>query len=646
MRTFKSLLAAVLAVVMLFCMSISSFAAVYDEVTYDDINEMFNTTLDGVYSRYVKFVDLLGIVPSMGNSFDPGASLSRIQALKIAYRMLHYNYDELSLYRNMGTGFDEKGEEGDINDVSTLKPYLAWAEDYQLINSKFVPAKKFEAEKPITGEEFITLIAKVAGFGDNQNGDANAYDMFVSTILDGTPVDTEATSITREAAAVIVARAMLYDPSVEAVDEDMMLYFENYDGGRLDCLATKIYGCNSTELVVRATKSSPMSYEGVTEDVLLSNGVQADIGADLSAFIGYPITVVYLDKDASDTFTQDEELITYEFGTPLVNTMNLSQLSVFAYTSVTGAGADGNFSLYTGSNLYLNGELWPDNEAYKLNKLVNFTTFPNGDAVLNRPNLEFKFIQHGVVDIANFVLATEWIPGKIMAVNNNYISVYSYYDSEVYLFDDDDVNMSGIANPKGGDIVNFYIKGDKLYLTTGKTITFDKIELESDNSIENGGIYYIPHQFLNKNRNEFSDTVVLDITGTTYIAFEEASALKEATVEILSEPVASGADVTVEFRNLETNEIKTIVLPMARINTKKGSINAGDLFTYTESKAGVAALYGIDPVELTVIETEDYFVTKAGKKYLKADGYVGGEELIAGKATLMIDRFGAVWSVA
>ena len=158
MRTLKSLVAAVLAVVMILCLSVSAFAA-YEEITYDDVSEMYGTTLSGVNTVYIKFADKLGIVPSLTDgSFNPSGLISRIEALKIAYRMLHYQYDELANYANVNTDFDEAGSEGDISDVYMLKSYIAWAMDYQLINSQYVTDKKFEPTANITGEEFMEIL--------------------------------------------------------------------------------------------------------------------------------------------------------------------------------------------------------------------------------------------------------------------------------------------------------------------------------------------------------------------------------------------------------------------------------------------------------------------------------------------------------
>ena len=76
MRTLKSIVAAVMTAVMIACLSVSAFA-IYDDKTYDDVSEMYGTTLDVSKTLYLKFVDSLGIIPGMNN----GLSLIHISSL-------------------------------------------------------------------------------------------------------------------------------------------------------------------------------------------------------------------------------------------------------------------------------------------------------------------------------------------------------------------------------------------------------------------------------------------------------------------------------------------------------------------------------------------------------------------------------------
>ena len=217
MRTLKSLLAAVLMVVMMLGMSVSSFAA-YDQYVYDDLSEMFSTTLSMQMNQYIKFVDSLGIISAYKNGdFNPSANITRGEALKIAYRMLHYKFDEIAEYQSMNTNFDENEDGGDINDVHMLKPYVAWAQDYQLINSIYVPELKFEPDLPITGVEFMTLMTKVVSMCVDIEDETAVEDFqyVVTEVLDpDEDFSIESETINREAAAVVVARTIFFVLSI------------------------------------------------------------------------------------------------------------------------------------------------------------------------------------------------------------------------------------------------------------------------------------------------------------------------------------------------------------------------------------------------------------------------------------------------
>lgn len=665
MRTFRSLMAAVLAVVMIACLSISTFAA-YEEITYDDVSEMYGTTLSGVNTVYIKFADKLGIVPSLTDgSFNPNGVVSRIDALKMAYRMLHYDYDELEAYSTTNTDFDESNG-GDITDVYTLKAYIAWAQDYQLINSEYVPDNKFEPNKAITGEEFITLMAKVLGIADGTST-AEDYETALEVVLMDAEVSVSTETINREQAALITARAMLYDPAYGDVNEDMYVNFNDYE---IDCLATRIFGCTNTQLTVRATKQRPMGYEGIISDVLFSNGVQIDLGADLSSFVGYQMDIIYMDKDSSGTFTQDEEIITYQMVSPWVTTLNLSSMTFESYAAIKASTTNGTVKLQTNSLLYLNDNLWPNEGIYNLTELADYMEFaPNtttkpATAIDNRPNLEFTFIQQTSAETADVVLATEWIPGKIMTVTDNYIAVYSYYDNETYVYEDNYVEMTKLANPASGNFVNFYISGDKLYLTEGTTtLLTDYVETLDANNEEVLAVTetvdetttvtnYKKHLFYNNSSATLAQlggrpvVAVLDSTRTTYIALEEPAATDEVLVEIISADLdaedSECADIKIYIPS--TDETKTLDnVKVANISSITGVMQAGDTYTYYMTEDDVVYMHGVDPLTTTVIETEDYFITKGGKKYLKTEDYVSdSDELINGQAVLTVDRYNGV----
>ena len=674
MRTLRSLVATVLVVVMIACLSVSAFAA-YEEITYDDVSEIYGTTLSGVNTTYIKFVDALHIVPALNDgSFNPNGVVTRIEALKMAYRMLHYGYDELANYESVSTDFDEING-GDINDVYTLTEYIAWAQDYQLINSEYVTDNKFEPNKPITGEEFIILMAKVLGIADGEST-AEDYEFALDVVLMDSEVSAASETINREQAAVIVARAMMYDAEYGDVSEEMFSAFSDYN---LNCLATNVYGCNNTQMVVRATKQRPMHYENVTGDVLLSNGAQVDIGADLSAFIGYQINLIYLDKDHSGTFTEDEEIITYEMVSPWVTTVSLKDMIFSSYTTLSGTNSQGGAaSIRVGSFLYLNDNLWPEDKSYSLSDFIDFmvnnTAPANGvtlenSAIKNRPNLEFTFIQQSSADTAEIVLATEWVPGKIMTVTDNYMGIYSYYDGLTYVYDDNDIVMNSMVNPKSGDYVNFYIAGSKLYMKEGTTAVLTDYELATvdvettaskaktvevlrSTAEDESTTDYMKHLFYDKSSVTLENLggrpvlAILDTTRTTYIALEEPAQTEEVLIEIVSATVDS---IDSEFADIDAvvvatgESIKLDDVRIGNITSNSGAVNAGDLYTYYVSEGNAVYMFGIDKVTTAVIEMDDYFITEGGVKYLKTEEYeAASDKTINGEAILTLDRYNGV----
>ena len=659
MRTLRSLIAAVLAVVMIACLSVSAFAA-YEEITYDDVSEMYNTSLSGVNTIYIKFADKLGIVPSLNDgSFNPYATISRIEALKMAYRMLHYGYDELEEYSSVNTDFDEANG-GDITDVYMLKAYIAWAMDYQLINSQYVPDNKFEPNKPITGEEFITLMAKVLGLATD-GGTVEEYESAMDIVLMDAEVSADSETINREQAAVVAARAMLFDPEYGDVNEDMYVNFSDYD---INCLATNVYGCHNTQLTVRATKQRPMGFN-VTSDIMFANGAQVDVGADMSAFVGYQMDIVYMDKDGSKTFTEDEEIITYQMVSPWITTVSLSDVTFESYTAMKATSSQGAIvKLQTNSLLYLNDRLWPQEEIYNLIDLAEYIEFsPNtttkpATIIDNRPNLEFTFIQQTSAEMADVVLATEWIPGKIMTVTDDYIGVYSYYDGETYVYEDNYIEMTNLVNPSAGDYVDFYIVDEVMHLTKGNTALLNEYvggvnannKAVLNTTVNEEKVSYRKHLFYNDALYNVNDlggrpvVAVLDHTGKSYIALEEPAKTEEIAIEIISATTSDGLNANIMATVLGTGE--TVVLKdvlIANITSQTGIVDEGSIYTYYETEGGAIYMHGIDPVDMTVIEMDDYFITEGGVKYLKTEDYASAaQKPINGEATLIIDRYNGV----
>ncbi len=654
MRTLKSLFAAVLIVMMLITSSISAFAA-YEDKAYDDVDEMYNTTLSTVNTTYIKFVDSLGIISATktGN-FMPDMKITRGEALKIAYRMLHNDYDELADYAQSNTDFDEDGDQGDINDVSLLKPYLAWAVDYQLINSKYVPNMKFEPTKEITGEEFITLMTKVVGLLPGEESSAADVELFQAAVLEGSEVEAASTSINREQAAVIVARTMVYDPN-GAIADDTFIEFADFDGNSLNSLSTKIYGCTVTDLTVRATRQTPLNYE-VTKDVLLSNGSQFSTDVDFSKFIGYPIRVIFCDTDASGTFTEDETIITYELLSPVLGEFSLSDVKIVGDAYFTASSSTG-FYVYSQALMYLNGDIWPADEIYKINNLPTYGKPSDSRVIANRPNLKFTFVQNSMANV-DVVLAEEWIPGKVMAVTDNYISIQSYYTGELLTYEDCDLVLNQMVNPKSGDYVNFYESKGKLHLCEGTTVNVVDYRVNADGTIggknvndNNKSVAFASHLYYKEytpiDSMSGEAVAVLDITGTTLLALEEKIATEETAIEIVSAKVSDdGATVDVVARDWNTGaEVKLNKVETMRITNVTGAINPGDIYTYNKTAGGKVNLYAINRLELAAIEADDYFIVGGEEKYLKAADYTDDSDAtIADVVTLLVDHNKLVWA--
>ena len=245
-----------------------------------------------------------------------------------------------------------------------------------------------------------------------------------------------------------------------------------------------------------------------------------------------------------------------------------------------------------------------------------------------------------------------------MTVTDNYISVYSYYDGKTYVYDDNDISLSGIANPKSGDFVNFYTSGNKLYMQAGTTVEMGKVgsttvgDLKGivDSSVTGGKSYY-EHTFLNTPAvatRDLAGTViaVLDITESSYIALEEKKVSGESAIEVISATATEdGTGVDIVARDLATGEEVSFTAAHSRITAADGVIKAGSLFTCYMTDGGNMVLNGISAIEANVIETEEYFITDGEVKYLKTANYTSDTPALkSGKAILYIDCFDGVWA--
>jgi hypothetical protein len=266
--------------------------------------------------------------------------------------------------------------------------------------------------------------------------------------------------------------------------------------------------------------------------------------------------------------------------------------------------------------------------------------------------MEITFIQRGNSQTADVIFATEWIPGKLMTVTDNYFSVFSYYDGKTYVFEDNDVALTKIANPKSGDYVHFYIAGKTLHIMGGTFAEMTGIKSTKGGIFnEDGSATYAPHKYLNSSLIATNDmkgklNVVLDYTGTTYIAIEEAPKTKEVAVEILkATPSDDGVNALLTVREWATGKEYDLTVEIARINSATGAIAKGSIFTYYITDGDMVMMNGVDPIETNVIETEDYFIVGGERKYLKVEGYASDTNTFKnGKAILHVDRYGGVWA--
>ncbi|MBQ8605968.1 MAG: hypothetical protein IJ408_04465, partial [Clostridia bacterium] len=147
MKTFRSLLAAVLVMILVCSLSVSAFA--YNDV--DPSNENLAA---------IEFVDRLGIIPSTWNGdFQPEQYFSRADLVIAAYKMLYGEAIDPTVYESTNLAFNVSSQ-GDIEDGSALASYLMWAVDNYLITTNVGDAL-FRPAEPVTANELMTVLAKL-----------------------------------------------------------------------------------------------------------------------------------------------------------------------------------------------------------------------------------------------------------------------------------------------------------------------------------------------------------------------------------------------------------------------------------------------------------------------------------------------------
>ena len=145
MKLWRSLLATVLAVLLVASMSVGAFAA------YNDVPE------GNEYLEYIKVVDSLGLIPANNvGDFNPKGYYTRGEAIITAYRMINGGDAGLENYNS------NQGLYDDVDDTHPVLPYVNWAYDNGLITNE-MDEKVFRPADPISAAEFLTLFVKVGG---------------------------------------------------------------------------------------------------------------------------------------------------------------------------------------------------------------------------------------------------------------------------------------------------------------------------------------------------------------------------------------------------------------------------------------------------------------------------------------------------
>ena len=452
MKSIKSLLAALLIVIMTCTMSFSAFAA------YNDVDPA-NDNLEAI-----EFVDRLGILQSTWNGdFEPEQYFTRADAVKAAYKMLYGTDIDPTLYDSTQLAFTVQNN-GDIEDDSTLAAYLQWAVDNYLVTTN-VGDSLFRPAEAVTANELMTLLAKILRLVD---GDSATYPDDYTDAVKDIVGDLEAgdTPVTREQAAVAIANALVAEE--DGTPGEIGVY-KDYDGNPLTSLAATALRMSGIDLVIRATVNRPLGFE-VKNGVLLSNGMDVDLGEDLSDYVGYSINVTYCDEDNSGTLTEDEDVLTYTIGSASSSTVSFSAVSITAGNNIAINIDSSPLTLSTATYLYLNDSTWPiGDDNYDLTKFA--TNLGTATSVTNRPNFKFKCMYTADSTTLTAVFATETIPAKIVGINNGIYSVYDYYkagtDDAIQNFNVTDCVFSNTV--KVGDYVNYYVSNGKCYFTPGTT---------------------------------------------------------------------------------------------------------------------------------------------------------------------------------
>ncbi len=584
MKFVKSLTAMCIMLILLCTMCFSAFAA-YNDVAADNEN-----------MQAIEFVDRLGIITSTWDGdFKPDQYLTRADAIVAVYKMLYNDNINAADYESAGLDFIGDGEVGDIADSSALKAYLCWAVDNYLITTN-VENSLFKPSEPITANELLTLLAKVLCLVEETDEYPDACVEKMSGIETG--LEAGDTPVTREQAAVAFTAAIV---SAEGSSGELGVYTDE-EGNPLDSLAAKVFNMSSIDLVIRATTGKKLGYN-VENGVLLSNGADVDLEADLSDYVGYGITITYSDADKSLTYTEDEEILTYSVSSTITATLTPFNLSMTSGNSVSLKEGENEFRFSTSTFLYLNEAPWPvEDSNYDLSTLIASLRGTN-KIIVNRPNLIFKCMKAEGDESATTIFATESKPGKVVGINNGIYTIYDYYyagtDKEYKNYNV--LNCKFSTTVKVGDFVSFYEANGTCYVDAGNAVTTALKEVEAGQLPDYLGYSnkftfaddstHLEHAFFKAGdvvlvaKNDLTGpkyTFVTDGTKDSYVITWEAFQTNYATLKILEiKPDAAKLLSKIKAENIKTGNIVEFEVKFDNINSTT-PIEVGDIVTYTD----------------------------------------------------------------
>ncbi len=621
MKLVRSLIAALLCILMVFTMGVSAFA-------YTDVD------LTDVSLPYVEFVDRLGIIPSTWTGdFKPDQYLTRADALVAVYKMLYGEGIDSSIYTDTNSDFVESGETGDIEFYSLIKSYLIWGVDNFLVTAN-VENAKFHPGDAITANEFMTLLAKVLRLVENPESAVypDDYTSAVSAIVGD--IEAGDAPVTREQAAVAIANAVL---SADGELVELGVYTD-FEGKPLDSLAVDIYNMETIDLVIRATAKRPLGYT-IKNDVLLSNGADIEMEEDMSDYVGYGISVTYRDKDGSKTFTEDEEILTYSINSTISATAPLENMSVTEGNLISITTDSASMGISPQTYIYLNDEPWPIGDSkYDLVSMAGAID-AQGTKITNRSNLRFKCMATSSEDFYySTVFATESKPGKILGASRSYYFIFDYYyagtPDEIRAVRAADCEIS--APVAVGDFVNFYESNGVCYITPGTT-KLSGVSGETDGTYHlTDGTETAKHVFFvagnvplelspdDNHPTELYQFVLTDSPTPQIITWEPVRKnYKQYAVDAIAE--AEENTYKINAHVLGTGEAAELTVPYANVESST-EIVAGDVIDVSEGGDEAETVYYVHKtadktLTLTVADDDSFIDVETQQKYYKGANF-------------------------